>query len=882
MENLSRNSTVRTLEEVARIPASGDNVAIATETLERGSRVLLRHLVFEISHRVLEGHRFAIERIDKGGKLLSWGVPFGSALRPIEPGEYICNEKILNALAVRQEPASLPTAPNFSDYRFPYKLQREKFRAAEQIEISDSGQTFSGFQREKTRGVGTRNHIVILGTSSRAAGFVRQLAARFEKIKSSSLDGIVAIEHTEGGGESKPHNFELSLRTLAGFMVNPNVGAVLAVDAGNEVLNNAALKEFLHRHDYPLRGLAHDFFSIGSSFEESLNIAEEKVRGWLSQLEQTRRADLPLKHLRLGLQCGGSDAFSGVSANPLIGILAREIIRAGGSANLAETDELIGAEGYILEKVRNLETAEAFLEKITRFQHWAAWHGQSAEGNPSGGNMFRGLYNIIIKSIGAARKKDPAVRLDYVSDFGERMIEPGFYFMDSPGNDLESIAGQVAAGCNMILFATGNGSITNFPFVPTIKVMTTTRRFELVRNEMDFNAGRFLEGEPLEQLGRQALELLIRIASGERSAGEKAGHSQVQLWREWQQTGESVPEKPSITGVPVISEEIRSHEKVDAMVAKELFSAAVRGEKVGLVLPTSLCSGQIAQIIAESLNRKIKDGALGVERAVALRHTEGCGNSAGESEELFMRTMAGYINHPLISQAVLLEHGCEKTHNDAFRAVLRNNGAPEKELGWASVQLDGGIEKVIDKVMKWFGGRSGSTIAKNPFGIAFGGSEIPEKVKNAFEIIGRSILNNGGAVVLPNGFDVWPGIKQDGVSLDYGQKFKSPGLYTMNCPTSDTVEVITGLGATGARLILIYSDKQLVPGNPLVPTLQATAQAKWGKDVDYVVENHTTEEISEDLIKLMADTLNKKRTPRSFELGNTAFQITRGYTGISL
>src|SRR4029078_8433821 len=138
-----------------------------------------------------------------------------------------------------------------------------------------------------------------------------------------------------------------------------------------------------------------------------------------------------------------------------------------------------------------------------------------------------------IKSRGPARKKDPATRLDYVIDYGEPMETPGFYFMNSPGNDLESIAGQVASGCNMILFATGNGSLTNFPFVPTIKLMTPTRRFELVRNEMDFNAGRYLDGEPMEALGKEAVEQMLRIAYGERSAGERAGHSQVQLWREW-------------------------------------------------------------------------------------------------------------------------------------------------------------------------------------------------------------------------------------------------------------------------------------------------------------------------------------------------------------
>ena len=164
--------------------------------------------------------------------------------------------------------------------------------------------------------------------------------------------------------------------------------------------------------------------------------------------------------------------------------VAKEVIRYGGRANLAETDELIGAEAYLLQNTRDLATAQTFLDYVAEFKERLAWHGQTAEGNPTGGNKLRGLYNIALKSIGAAIKRHPDVRLDWVVDYGERMVKtvddsaqcgtapdpaPGFYFMNTPGNDLESIAGQVAGGSNLIIFVTGNGSITNFPFVPTIK-----------------------------------------------------------------------------------------------------------------------------------------------------------------------------------------------------------------------------------------------------------------------------------------------------------------------------------------------------------------------------------------------------------------------------
>ena len=245
-----------------------------------------------------------------------------------------------------------------------------------------------------------------------------------------------------------------------------------------------------------------------------------------------------------------------MSGNPLAAYVAKEVIRYGGCANLAETDELIGSEAYVLQNVRDLTTARTFLDTIERFKERVSWHGHSAEGNPSGGNNFRGLYNIAIKSIGAAMKRHPDVCLDYVINYSELMENPGYYFMDSPGNDLESIAGQVASGSNMIFFVTGNGSITNFPFVPTIKIVTTTGRYEMLTKDMDVNAGAYLDGTPMEELGESMLDLTVDVASGERSVGEKAGHSQVSLWRDWKQTG------PVDLGPLLTASELKSGEPI--------------------------------------------------------------------------------------------------------------------------------------------------------------------------------------------------------------------------------------------------------------------------------------------------------------------------------
>ncbi|HEV8541633.1 MAG TPA: UxaA family hydrolase [Verrucomicrobiae bacterium] len=864
-------------DEAARVPASGDNTAIAVRTLPTGTRILIRQLVFEFAHTVLEGHRFALFRINKGQPLLSWGLPFGIALRDIEPGEYVCNEKILRVLSERHVEFELPKAPNFSDYRQPFRLDeanfRPGFRPGSQVAPITAPSAFQGFRRSDRRGAGTRNYIVVLGVSSKTAGFTRNLAARFKNVRDHfpNIDGVVAVEHTEGGSAARPNNFELTLRTLAGFMVNPNVGAMLCVDFPNQLLSNNALQSFLSEKKYPTDVLLHDFFSIESSFEQALVQAEQRLRSWLPNVNKFRREAIPLSELRLGLQCGGSDAFSGVSANPLVGILSRRTVACGGSANLAETDELIGAESYVLQSVRDLQTAQAFLEKLDRFQQWAAIHGHTAEGNPSGGNMFRGLYNISIKSIGAARKKDPATRLDCVIDFGELMSEPGFYFMDSPGNDLESIAGQVAAGCNMILFATGNGSITNFPFVPTIKIITTTRRFELVRNEMDFNAGRYLDGEPLEALGNEAFEQMLRVASGEPSVGEKAGHFQVQLWREWRQNGSGQKQRPVRN--PVLLSSVSG--EMDRRIIRDIISP--QGERVALVLPTSLCSSQIARMIVDQLNATPEKS---YSRAVALPHTEGCGNSGGEPEQLFMRTMAGYLAHPFVSKALLLEHGCEKTHNDAFRNLLRELGLAESNYGFASVQLDGGIERVTKKALKWFYSTSASPHGE-PFSIGFAAVNASETLQRAFCLLAKEFSMAGGSSVLAEGLCV------SEKALVYGERFRAPGAYMMECPTDDLGEILTGLGASGMQMLLAFESETIVPSNPLVPTIQVALTERLPQhlhsDVDLLVsEKESGEEIAGKLLHLIGQVKGGQQTPRSRSLGNTAFQITRGYTGISL
>ncbi|MCU6792414.1 UxaA family hydrolase [Paenibacillus sp. WQ 127069] len=855
----------------------------------------------------MEGHRFAVKEIASGETLLSWELPFGVALQLILPGNYVINSAVLEALSVRSLGFALPTAPNFADQVHPYVLDEVNFQPAPALSAYPDTRSFQGYRRSQARGVGTRNMIVLLGTTSRTGSYVKQLATRLQgDLKNyPQVDGIVPVAHTEGGID-QPNNLALLLRTLAGFIVNPNVGAVLIVDYGVESVTNQMVEAYLREHNYPLDEVMHRFLSLKGGFQDNLNAGEDIVREWLPTVSAMERTPESISHLKIGLQCGGSDAFSGISANPLLGWIAQELVRYGGAASLAETDELIGAEPYVLQKVRDVETARKFLKLVEQFRERTSWHGANAEGNPSGGNKYRGLYNIYLKSIGAARKKDPDTRLDYAIEYGEIMSEPGFYFMDSPGNDLESIAGQVASGCNLIYFTTGNGSVTNFPFVPTVKVVTTTPRFQLLSNDMDINAGVYLEGVSMDELGKQAFELSIQVASGQRSAGEKAGHSQVQIWRNWRQTDTSqlntLLNAPLPTGKPIAV-------RTDAAAAANPVSFTFTrhgdhraSDRIGLILPTSLCAGQVANMIALRLNNQRLGQPGHLSRFVALAHTEGCGNSGGQPEQLYARTMIGYVTHPLVKHCLLLEHGCEKTHNDFMRHEMEEMGVDPGRLGFASIQLDGGINKVTQKVEAWFADQLSATgsITKETVGLEalrvgiLSDGSVTDAASEQLAMLTKMIVGAGGMVIVPenSGLLSTPAYSEDVLttsnvkpSLAYGEQARHTGFHIMETPTEHWVETVTGLAATGVELIIALVHRRPMQTHPFVPMLQMASdpsmQQTYANDLDLLLTGNPAA-WTDQILESCKQVIEHSYTPRLYQQGNVDFQLTRGFLGVSL
>jgi altronate dehydratase len=612
--------------------------------------------------------------------------------------------------------------------------------------------------------------------------------------------------------------------------------------------------------------------------------------------EQSRTA-VPLAHVKVALQCGGSDAFSGISGNPLAAAVAREIIAQGGSANLAETPELVGAEEYILQQVRDHSTAEKFLATIERFKAYTKKHGISVEANPSGGNKYRGLYNITLKSLGAAMKRHPDVPLDYVIDYAEPMKDPGFYFMDSPGLDLESIAGQVASGCNLIFFVTGNGSITNFPFVPTIKIVTTTGRYQMLPDEMDVNAGAYLDGTTMESLAKKTFFLSLAVVSGQATVGEAAGHAQVQIWRNWKPIP-VLQQAPIPDGQPLpLSHNVTQTARLSL---EPLAGLDLGNNRVNLILPTSLCAAEIARLASERLNDLNEAEKRGLSRFLSLGHTEGCGSSSGRSGQLFSRLLINYATHPLVRHCLFLEHGCEVTHNDYFRFQFSQQGSDPGQFSWLSIQQDGGLAGVLSHISRWYDRLPdpASTEEHPPdqrINLQLGlhtAEPVPGTVARALGELTLLIAGNGGTVVVPDSATLLmtPEFLETVLAhsphlptLAHGQRVMIPGFHVMETQTGHWVETISGLGATGVTNIVAYARRRPVQGHPFIPVLVTTRDEDGlGRMATDLVLAGSPDFWSGQLLVAIKELYAGLFDPAALYWRDTDFQVTRGELGISL
>lgn len=512
---------VRPVSEFAVIvDGSHDNVAVAKRAVEPGLCLALPDgRTVTLGGAVAPGHRFATTAIPAGAFVLQYGQPIGTS-KGLAEGEPITVRNMSNEVpVVRDLPPGLHTpAPDY-------------------VPETDR-RTFLGFRRANGR-VGTRNFILVVPTSMCASHESQQIATiaeftLYSRATFPNVDGVVAIPHNKGCGCSDGSNIQVVLRTLANYAAHPNVGGVIFVGLGCEKTNLTAVEEFLVTNGVDLGKPVVRFGiqELGGT-QAVIDRGLQEVAAMLPVANEATRTPVPVRELTLGVKCGGSDGFSGLSANPALGHAADLLVRQGGTVVITEVPEFCGAEHILAQRAKDQATGEAVYQMVDWYKEYAAKFGTVLNENPSPGNVAGGLLNITIKSLGAIAKAG-TTRVEGVTGYSEVPSGHGLWLMQGPGYDQESTPGLVGAGSQVVVFTTGRGTTIGNAIAPVVKLTSNTPVFERMSRDMDLSAGGVIDGtETIEQVGERVLDHVIRVASGEVLAmAEETRHREFEIWGE--------------------------------------------------------------------------------------------------------------------------------------------------------------------------------------------------------------------------------------------------------------------------------------------------------------------------------------------------------------
>ena len=485
-----------------------DNVAIARVPLAAGAELRIDGRSIVTTMPVPAGHKVCIRSIGQGEYIIRYGQVIGRANRPIEVGSHIHTHNLA-----------------FEEITFNYEFPETELALPS---LSANIPTFMGYQREDGR-VGTRNYIAVVAASNCAAHAAEMIAASFTGELLPNVDGVAAFPHGEGCGHSIGPDTEQLQRTLWGVLDHPNVSGAVVLGLGCEVNQiDHYVGGSAPRKSDRIVGMTLQNTGGTRATVEATRLA---VRKMFDRSAAEKRVTVPASKILLGLNCGGSDAFSGITANPALGWGSDRLAEIHASTVLAETTECFGAEHLLVAQARNRAVGERFISFIEGYKDYLRRFGGSFNDTPSPGNKEGGLTTILEKSLGAATKAGASPMTDAI-DYAERIKTPGFNFMNTPGYDPVSLTGLAAGGANLICFTTGRGSAIGFPSVPVIKIATNTAMFKRMRDDMDINAGRIADGDAtVAQIGQEIFDLLLLTASGERVAAERNGHREFVPWR---------------------------------------------------------------------------------------------------------------------------------------------------------------------------------------------------------------------------------------------------------------------------------------------------------------------------------------------------------------
>ena len=481
-----------------------DSVVVCLRPMQKGETIEIDNKQITLLQDTPAGHKVLLEDAPEGKDIIKYGYPIGHARHDLKAGEWVNENNLKTNLAGTLE--------------YEYKPVNEE------LTIPDEGRTFRGYVR-KNGEVGIRNEVWVVPTVGCVNGIAEKLVEKLTQ--ETGLEGIDAIHawHHNFGCSQLSGDHENTRLVLRDICLHPNAGAVLVLSLGCENNQPDAFMEMLGDYDKSRIKLLVTQKVEGDELEEGMKILRELY----ALAKEDRRTEVSLSKLRVGLKCGGSDGFSGITANPLVGELSDYVVAQGGTSILTEVPEMFGAETILMNRCKTPELFNQTVSLINNFKNYFLSHGEPVGENPSPGNKAGGISTLEDKALGCTQKCGRAP-VSGVLEYGDRLQVNGLNLLSAPGNDLVAATALASAGCQMVLFTTGRGTPFG-TFIPTMKISTNSDLYNRKPNWIDFNAGVLTEGVEMKDLVRQFIDKVISVANGEPTRNELNGYREIAIFK---------------------------------------------------------------------------------------------------------------------------------------------------------------------------------------------------------------------------------------------------------------------------------------------------------------------------------------------------------------
>lgn len=480
-----------------------DNVAVAITDLHKGDNIIINNVEIVLNSDIPAGHKFALADIPTHANVIKYGYPIGHAREDIRKGDWV-NEKTIKT-----------NLDGLLDYEYnPHNVE---------LNIPNRNLSFKGYKRANGD-VGVRNEIWVIPTVGCVNGTANSLAEKLrQETQLNGIDAIVAYPHNYGCSQLGDDH-ENTRKILRDMVLHPNAGGVLVVGLGCENNQINDFRQFLGNIDE-----SRIKFMETQKVDDEYETGMQLLREIYDVTSKDVREDVSLSELKIGLKCGGSDGFSGITANPLLGVFSDFLIAQGGSTVLTEVPEMFGAETILMNRCVNRNMFDKTVHLINDFKDYFMTNNQPVYENPSPGNKAGGISTLEEKSLGCTQKCGKSLVKDVLM-YGERIKTKGLNLLSAPGNDLVAATALASCGCHIVLFTTGRGTPFG-TYVPTMKISTNTPLYNKKPGWIDFNAGTIVENKTIEEVNERFINYVIRVASGEFVNNEKKGYREIAIFK---------------------------------------------------------------------------------------------------------------------------------------------------------------------------------------------------------------------------------------------------------------------------------------------------------------------------------------------------------------